>query len=231
MLGRLRRFGFRLLYNECASSYDMVSAAVSLGRWRSWQRSALPFLPAPDSGVVLELAQGTGDLQIDLVNSGYRTVALDLSRNMGTLARRKLARHGMRASLATGDAARLPFRACSVAALVCAFPTSFVFQPRTLAEIERVLQRDGRAVIVLTGFLTGSGIVRWLIKILYLLSGQVNQAIDENALHGLFDANGLTAETQVAQLADSRAQIVILIKHPGAARKPRDHRLDLARQP
>ncbi|MCY3866598.1 MAG: methyltransferase domain-containing protein [Chloroflexi bacterium] len=231
MLNRLRRFGFRLLYNECAFSYDLVSAAVSLGRWRSWQRSALRFLPAPEAGLALELAQGTGELQIDLVNAGYRTVALDLSRSMGKLARRKLARHGLRASLATGDAARLPFQSCSVAALVCTFPTSFICQPQTLAEIERVLRQDGRAVIVLTGRLSGSSIIRWLIKGLYRLSGQAYRAIDDAALRDMFDANGLTAETQVVQLADSRAQVVILHKYPGAARKQRDHRLELARQP
>jgi hypothetical protein len=50
---RLVRFGFRLLYNEMAFTYDAVSAVVSLGEWRSWQRAALNFLPplsAPRAG-------------------------------------------------------------------------------------------------------------------------------------------------------------------------------------
>jgi hypothetical protein len=41
---RLVRFGFRLLYNEFAFSYDLVSKVVSLGAWRCWQQSALKHL-------------------------------------------------------------------------------------------------------------------------------------------------------------------------------------------
>ncbi|MCZ7544410.1 MAG: hypothetical protein M5R40_13175 [Anaerolineae bacterium] len=36
----LVRFGFRLLYNELAFTYDLVSRVVSLGQWRAWQRAA-----------------------------------------------------------------------------------------------------------------------------------------------------------------------------------------------
>ena len=231
MLNKLWRFGFRLLYNECALAYDIVSAAVSLGRWRSWQRSALAFLPAPDAGPVLELAHGTGDLQLDLRGAGYRAVGLDLSRNMGRLARRKLARYEMRAALVRGDAARLPVKSGSLAALLCTFPTSFIHQPQTLSEIERVLQRDGRAVIVLAGFLDGRSPIRVLIKALYRLTGQAHDKVAEHELLDLFHTPGLRAEARLKRLADSVAQIVILTKAPGAARELRNHRLEMAREP
>ncbi|MCB9446672.1 MAG: class I SAM-dependent methyltransferase, partial [Ardenticatenaceae bacterium] len=45
---KLIRFGFRLLYNELAWTYDAVSWLVSLGDWRSWQQAALPFVLGPD---------------------------------------------------------------------------------------------------------------------------------------------------------------------------------------
>ena len=215
MLKRIWRFGFRLLYNECAFSYDMVSAAVSLGRWRSWQRSALAFLPAPEAGLALELAPGTGDLQIDLLSAGYRTVALDLSPSMARLAQRKLARHGLPAALARGDAARLPFQSSSVAALVCTFPTSFILQPQTLTEVERVLKREGRAVVVLAGFLSGRSLVRRLIRSLYRLSGQAYREINDEAIRELFKTPGLVADTRALRMEDSVAQIVILSKDPG----------------
>jgi hypothetical protein len=43
----LVRFGFRLLYNEFAFTYDTVSKVVSLGAWRCWQRAALKYLAVP----------------------------------------------------------------------------------------------------------------------------------------------------------------------------------------
>lgn len=80
-------FGFRLLYNEFAFTYDLVSKVVSLGAWHCWQKSALKYLPSATDGIVLELAHGTGEIQIDLKNEGYTTIGYDLSPNMGKIAR------------------------------------------------------------------------------------------------------------------------------------------------
>ena len=66
----LLRFGFRLLYHELAWTYDLVSRVVSLGQWRTWQRTALEHLAARRGDPILELAHGTGDLQID--RPGFR---------------------------------------------------------------------------------------------------------------------------------------------------------------
>ena len=60
----LLRFGFRLLYNELAWTYDWVSRAVSLGQWRHWQRAVIPRLSGQRA---LEIAFGTGDLVVDCV--------------------------------------------------------------------------------------------------------------------------------------------------------------------
>src|SRR5512144_2064080 len=85
----LLRFGFRLLYNELAWTYDFVSWSVSMGQWRAWQRTALPYLYG---GRVLEVGHGTGNMLLDLLSLGFTPVGLDLSRGMGRIARRKLRR-------------------------------------------------------------------------------------------------------------------------------------------
>lgn len=91
---RFVRFGFRLLYNELAFTYDIVSWFVSLGEWRAWQRSALRHLPP--TGRILELAHGTGNLQLDLHAAGYyQTIGYDLSPYMGQITRYKLERRGL----------------------------------------------------------------------------------------------------------------------------------------
>ena len=230
MLSRIRSFGFRLLYNECAFIYDFVSRAVSLGRWRRWQRSVMKYLPEPDGGVVLELAHGSGDLQVDLTKAGYCAVGLDLSRSMGRLTLRKLTRKGFGAALIRGDALRLPLRTNSIAALVCTFPTAFIVQPRCLAEIERVLQPGGQAVIVLSARLTGGGSLAFSIRSLYRLTGQSYDRIADEEICDLFCAPGLIAEARIACASDSEAQIVILRKAWLASQQRDEDSLDVARE-
>lgn len=230
MLNRARRFGFRLLYNECAFAYDAVSRAVSLGRWRSWQRCVMQFLPEPKAGVVLELAHGTGDLQIDLWKFGYRAVGLDLSRSMGRLAQRKLTMQGNGAALIQGEAASLPVSSNSISALVSTFPASFIFDPKTQSEIERVLKPDGQAVIVLSALMTRSGILAALISSLYRLTGQTYSRISDSEIRRRFHMPGLTAEAQTIHLGDSLAQVVVLRKAPSASQTCHDMSLDLARE-
>src|SRR5688572_20675167 len=106
---RLVRFGFRLLYYEMAWTYDLVSWGVSLGHWRKWQRAALPHLKASTDSLVLEMAHGTANLQIDLAQAGLKAIGLDLSPYMGRIARRKLRRAGHAVRLVRGSALQLPF--------------------------------------------------------------------------------------------------------------------------
>src|SRR5260221_9602184 len=106
---RLVRFGFRLLYNEMAFTYDAVSWIVSLGEWRSWQRAALKHLNVSPGAVVLEIAHGTGNMQIDLRTAGLQSVGLDFSPYIGSIASRKLARHRISYPLDPAPAPAFPF--------------------------------------------------------------------------------------------------------------------------
>ena len=86
---QLVRLGFRLLYNESAWTYDTVSWLVSLGAWREWQRSGIKYLNGVGAGPALEVAHGTGNLQIDLAAAGYSACGIDLSHHMGAITREK----------------------------------------------------------------------------------------------------------------------------------------------
>lgn len=170
---RLVHFGFRLLYNELAWTYDAVSRVVSLGSWRTWQRSALPHLSAADTpGQVLELAYGTGNLQIDLAAAGWQAFGADLSPAMAQIATRKLRKQGLTPRLARAAAGRLPFADASFDALVSTFPTPFILEPETLAEAQRVLRPGGRFVIVFNAVLRPQGVVARLLEWAYRVTGQ-----------------------------------------------------------
>ncbi len=230
MLNRFWRFAFRLLYQEFAFCYDFVSRGVSLGHWRRWQNSALRYLPPPQAGCLLELAHGTGDLQIDLQKAGYQTLALDRSPSMSRLAQRKLRRLGLATPLLRADALRLPLKSNSMAATVCSFPSAFIAEKSTLAELRRVLQAEGRVVIVLVGLLPGGGWQRELIRFLYRLSGQREATLDARSLRALFAGQGFRVESRITQLDGSVAQLVVLRKEPEIAMAKSEMPLDFTRE-
>lgn len=177
---RLVTFGFRLLYNEMAFTYDGVSRLVSMGAWRCWGRAALPYLRR--DGTVLELAHGTGNLQLDLAAEGVQTIGYDLSPAMGQIARRKLQRAKLPVRLTRGDAAALPFADAQFSNILCTFPTPFIAQPSVVRECWRVLQPGGNLVVVPTATFTGRGMTRRVLEWLYRITGQHTAQMNDDAV-------------------------------------------------
>lgn len=206
-------FGFRLLYNELAFTYDTVSNVVSLGAWRCWQRAALKHLSAPDDGLILEIAHGTGDLQLDLRAGGWRTVGLDLSPHMGRIARGKLARHGVNAPLLRGRSDALPFASGIFAGVVSTFPAAFIGTEGTLREVRRVLRADGVFVIVPGARFTGGGAARAGLELAYRATGQniEGTAGMDARLAQLFGAHGF-AVTIHEEICPRSAAVVIVAR-------------------
>jgi len=220
---RLVRFGFWLLYQPLAFTYDAVSWAVSMGAWRAWTRAALQFV-APDEGRILELAHGTGNLQCDLQARGYDAVGVDLSPQMGRIAARKLLRAGARPWLARCRAQALPFADGSFHAVIATFPTDFIVDPRTLAEVRRVLSREGRLIIVPGAGFTKGGVVRRALEIAYRVTGQGSGDV-EAAQHAAGDMMaqrlspfGFTTTLHVVDCPRSQALVVLAIKRTGVQR-------------
>jgi ubiquinone/menaquinone biosynthesis C-methylase UbiE len=206
---RLVSVGFHLLYNECAFLYDRVSSFVSFGSWRAWQRTAFEYLPSPKTGRVLELAHGTGDMQLDLRDGGYHSIGLDLSPHMGRITQRKLNGH---ARLVQGKGQMLPFVDGTFAAVVSTFPTPFIVEPATLAEVRRVLKPGGTMVVVLNGTLTGSGLGTRFLEGLYRITGQRGDDRSER-LSTYFEDAAWDVQVIEHHLSNSRATLVVAQKH------------------
>lgn len=207
----LVRFGFRLLYNELAFTYDLVSWIVSLGAWRCWMRASLKHIH-PD-GLLLELAHGTGNLQLDLHAAGRQAIGYDLSPAMGQIAANKLIRAGIRPRLVRGQAQTLPFRDGAFVSVISTFPTDFIIAPETLREVARVLQPDGRFVIVPTSRFTGGGFVAKLIDVLYAATGQREASTEHRSVWiSLLEPHGFAVQVVEEACRNSAATVIVAQK-------------------
>lgn len=204
---RLVAFGFRLLYNELAWTYDCVSSIVSLGRWRTWQETSLHFLPL--TGPVLELASGPGHLLVAQRERGLTPVGLDPSSAMIRLAGRRLRRAGLPLSLCRGSASHLPFPADSFAAIVVTFPTDFIYEHETHSELARVLRVCGKLVIVEQASFLRRRPVHRLLEWLYRITGQRGPAPD---LAPDLDGAGFVAKRHSTEVRGTVATLIIAQK-------------------
>lgn len=217
---KLVRFGFRLLYNELAWTYDLVSWLVSFGTWRSWQRAALPFVQGPD---VLEIGHGPGHMLLALWQAGHRVVGVDLSPYMGRQAQKRLAGA---VPLIQGDVMALPIATAVFNTVLATFPTEYVVDPATLLSVGRVLRENGRFVIIPEAHLTGTGWLTRFIEWLYAITGQrqgpfATAADGDWPAHPVwqkfterFTAAGFHLEREQISLRRSAVTILIAYKQP-----------------
>lgn len=133
------------LYADLAWAYDPASWLVSGGRWRDWQRAALPYLRRSR---ILEVGPGPGHFLHDLARHGFDVYAIDRSTAMWRRAGRRLESIGKPGRMVGGDARILPFADGSFDCLVYTFPTGVVREEAFWREAARVLRPGGRVVLV-----------------------------------------------------------------------------------
>ena len=164
---QLRRWLFETLYkNELL--YRFASTVPFAGQWRVWQRLVLPRLCGHD---VLELGCGLGDLLADMIKAGYNCRAIEHSPQMvaaarGTLLRQKLAEKSW---VIQGVAQHMPFADSSFDAVVSTFPSEYIYDADTIAEVERVLRPGGRLIVVEGANLLPVGFLQTLLVVIQIL--------------------------------------------------------------
>jgi len=164
---RLRRWLFETLYKN-AYLYRFASTIPFAGQWRVWQRLVLPRLYGHD---VLELGCGLGDLLADMIEAGYACRAVEYSPPMVKAARDTLHRRhlGEAAPVIQGSARALPFSDASFDTVVSTFPSEYIYDTDTIAEVERVLRPGGRLVVVEGANLLPVGLLQPFLLVIQLL--------------------------------------------------------------
>jgi ubiquinone/menaquinone biosynthesis C-methylase UbiE len=198
---------FALLYHPFAFTYDLVAATVSFGRWKDWTNTVLPYI---EGSRVLELGFGPGHLQPILLSRGLFAVGLDESRQMATLAKNHLSKSGyMRFNLSRGLAQHLPFPNESFNTIIATFPTEYIFDPRTLAEVRRCLFNGGRLVVLPVAW-PKSPLLAWLYK----ATGESPSTIDPiiQRVKPVFANTGLEVRLERREEKSSLLLIIIATK-------------------
>ena len=152
----------RAMFTRIARRYDVMNTFMTGGRHHAWRRLAAAALVAAPSGLVLDLATGTGDLALAVraVRPASTVIGADFSEGMLHEARPKLARrHETRVPLLAADALALPFRDRTFAAVASAFLVrNLPDLARGLAEMRRVTMPGG---IVVTLDITRPRVPGW----------------------------------------------------------------------
>src|SRR5260221_2344127 len=146
MTPRLRKLLFETLYKN-KYLYRFASTVPFAGQWRAWQRLVLTRIHGHD---VLELGCGLGDLLADMAEAGHACFAVEQSPQMVAAARETLQRRKLdeKARIIQGSAQHLPFSNTSFDSVVSTFPSEYIYDPNTIAEVERVLRPAGRLIVI-----------------------------------------------------------------------------------
>ena len=217
----LLRFFFRLLYHQFAFTYDLVAATVSLGRWKDWVLSVLPFT---QGARILEIGHGPGHLQRALLDRNLLAVGLDESTQMGRLAKHNLTRFlrlkttrkdvsgYAQVNLTRGISQFLPFPAETFDTIVSTFPSEYIFDAKTLAEAQRVLTVNGRFVILPGATIMGRGILDRAMALLFRVTGEtppnLSQILHEKT-KGPFMRAGFDVEIHELNIRSSMVFILV----------------------
>jgi ubiquinone/menaquinone biosynthesis C-methylase UbiE len=213
VLPKILQIFFKYLYNQFAWSYDLVAWFVSVGQWKGWVATAVPFL---SGGRVLELGHGPGHLQLMGAEAGKSIVGLDLSIQMGKICRRRMEKHQVDPRLVRGDGIALPFESLSFETIVATFPAEYIVFPQTLTQIFRCLTPDGTFVLLPLAWVTGPGLFHKFTAWLFRITGQ-SIPLDHPALDQGFNRiknAGFAVETMTVPKKNSRVLIVLARKPP-----------------
>ena len=142
------------MFDRISGNYDGLNRVISFGIDVKWRKKVVILVAENNPQKVLDIATGTGDLAIQMANTGAREIiGLDISEGMLAVGREKIAERNLtgRIKMVQADSEALPFEDNSFDAITVAFGIrNFGNLEKGLSEIYRVLSPKGILVILET---------------------------------------------------------------------------------
>jgi len=196
---RIYRWASNVLYGRLAWAYDAISWLVGLGQWAAWRGASIAHV---EGSRVLDIGFGTGELLIEMAESGLDPYGLELSAAMQAVTARKLRRRGISLPRVRALAQAMPFADGSFDSAVATFPAWYILDATTLREVARVVRwrRAG----------SGQGTGRFIVA--GLITGMRNRAPSDRASLQLSRTNERIL-SHYQHLADQAGLDVAIVTH------------------
>ncbi|MFS4449205.1 bifunctional demethylmenaquinone methyltransferase/2-methoxy-6-polyprenyl-1,4-benzoquinol methylase UbiE [Maribacter sp. 2307UL18-2] len=148
------------MFDSISNNYDGLNRVISFGIDIKWRKRVVAILKKKQPKTILDIATGTGDLAINLMETGAKKIiGLDISPGMLEVGKTKVADKKLSDTIemVVGDSEQLPFADNSFDAVTVAFGVrNFENLEKGLAEIFRVLRPKGTFVVLETSVPTKS---------------------------------------------------------------------------
>jgi demethylmenaquinone methyltransferase / 2-methoxy-6-polyprenyl-1,4-benzoquinol methylase len=143
--GTLPETQVRAMFDRIARVYDRMNSVMTAGMHHRWRSRAADLARVGPGSRALDVANGTGDLAIELARRGASVVGLDFSERMLELARAK----APAIEFVQGNALELAFEDASFDAVTVGFGArNFSDLGTGLREMARVVRPGGRVVVL-----------------------------------------------------------------------------------
>lgn len=142
------------MFDTISKEYDGFNRIITFGIDVKWRKKVVNIVKNSKPEAVLDIATGTGDLIINMAESGAKKLTgLDISAGMLEVGKEKIRRKNLsdKIEMIVGDSENLPFEDNSYDAVTVAFGVrNFDHLEKGLKEINRVLKPGGKFVVLET---------------------------------------------------------------------------------
>lgn len=142
------------MFDTISKDYDGLNRVISFGIDVKWRKKVVRIVKASKPQHILDIATGTGDLAINLTQTGAsKIIGLDISQGMLDVGKQKISKRQLdnTIEMVLGDSENMPFEDNTFDAITVAFGVrNFETLEKGLKEILRVLKPEGTFVILET---------------------------------------------------------------------------------
>jgi len=142
------------MFDTISTNYDGLNRVISFGIDVKWRKKVVKFVAEVKPQRILDVATGTGDLAINLVNTGAsEIIGLDISAGMLEVGKEKIEHKNLddTIKMVLGDGEKIDFPDAHFDAITVSFGVrNFEHLEKGLSEIYRVLKPGGIFVVLET---------------------------------------------------------------------------------